>query len=149
MGLVHASQEVQHGGANVGAPLSDHIGINRGADVVTEGYESGLLEMRDDLAHDLIRSALVTRKHQEARRQGAKCVGVHTPWANQGQRCDVVGISGRKSPPVSYSTGREVGLLDTQVLENLQETFLYRQFYFCRHNSPLSPKTQYGLARRD
>jgi len=40
-------------------------------------------------------------------------------------------------PPVSYSTGREVGPLDTQVLEKLQETFLYRQFYFCHHVIPL------------
>ena len=45
-------------------------------------------------------------------------------------------MSGRKSPPVSYSTGREVGLLDTQVLEKLQETFLYRQFYFCHYIIP-------------
>ena len=81
-----------------------------------------------------IRSALIASKHQEARRQGAKRAGVHTPWANKGQGGDAVGISGSKPSPVSYSTGREVGPLDPQVLEKLKETFLYRKFYFCLHN---------------
>ena len=40
-------------------------------------------------------------------------------------------MSGEQAPPVAYATGRKVGPLDTQVLEKLPETFLYRKFYFC------------------
>jgi hypothetical protein len=42
-------------------------------------------------------------------------------------------MSGRQPTPVSSSTGREVGPLDTQVLKKLGEAFLYREFYFGHH----------------
>jgi hypothetical protein len=63
---------------------------------------------------------------------------VHTPWANESQRCDAVGMSGSQTSPVASTTGRNVGALDTQVLEQLQETFFYRKFGFRYHSVPPS-----------
>jgi len=40
-------------------------------------------------------------------------------------------MSGGQASPVSATTGRDVGALDTQVLEKLHETFFYRKFDFC------------------
>jgi len=126
--LVYAGQEAYHGGANVGAPVSHHVGINGRTDVVVEDEERGVREARHGLLHDRIRSALVASQYQEARCQGAKGTGVHAPWANERQGGDAVGIAGRQSPPVAPSTGRKVGALDTEVLQKLSETFLYREF---------------------
>src|SRR5439155_9855897 len=98
--------------------------------------ERGLRNIRHHLTHDLIRSALVASQHQETRRQGAKRAGVHAPRANQGEGCHAVGMSGRKPSPVSNSTGRKVSLLDAQVLEKLQETFLDWKFYVCHRLIP-------------
>src|SRR5712691_11835609 len=47
-------------------------------------------------------------------------------------------MSGSQTSPVASATGRDVGALDTQVLEKLQETFFYRQFDFCYHSVPPS-----------
>jgi hypothetical protein len=40
-------------------------------------------------------------------------------------------MSRRQPSPVSSATGRDVGMYNTQVLENLHETFFYRPFHFC------------------
>src|SRR5205085_10581341 len=136
--LVHAGQEVHHGGTNVFSTVSSYIGINSRADVVAEDYERGLLEVSHNLSHDLIRLALVARQRQEAGCKGAQCAGVHALWANQGQGGDAVGVSGSQPPPVSYTTGREVSARDPQVLEKLQEAFFYRKFYCCAHIDSLS-----------
>ena len=47
-------------------------------------------------------------------------------------------MSSRQTSPVASATGRDVGALDTQVLEKLQETFFYRQFDFRYHSVPPS-----------
>src|SRR5215831_14872595 len=99
MYLVHARQEVHHGSADVGATVSDDIGINSRADVVAEDYERGLLKGPHDLAHDRIRLTLVTSQHQETGCKGAQRAGVHAPWANKSQGGDAVGMFGSKSPP--------------------------------------------------
>jgi hypothetical protein len=83
------------------------------------------------LAYEHIGSALVTRKHQEARRQGSKRTRVHAAWANEGEGGDAIGMSRRQPSPVASATGRDVGTRDTQVLEKLHETFFYRTFDFC------------------
>jgi hypothetical protein len=94
--------------------------------------------VRHGLAHERIRSALVTGQHQEAWRQSLKRTGVHAPWANEAQGCDAVGMSGSQTSPVASATGRDVGARDTQVLEKLQETFFYRKFDFRYHSVPPS-----------
>jgi len=133
MHLVHAGQEVCHGGANVGATVRDNIGILRRANVVAQRYERRLLEVRHGLAYKRIRSTLVTRKHQEARRQGGKRIRVHAAWANEGEGGYAIGMSRSEPSPVSSTTGRDVGARDTQVLEKLHETFFYRTFDFCHY----------------
>src|SRR5262249_31082844 len=94
------------------------------------------LEVAHDLAHERIRSALITGQHQEARGKGAQRAWIHAAWANQGQGSDAVWVFGRQAPPVSATTGCEVGALDPQVLEQLPEAFFYRQFYCCHHPPP-------------
>jgi hypothetical protein len=47
-------------------------------------------------------------------------------------------MSGSQTSPVASTTGRNVGALDTQVLEQLQETFFYRKFGFRYHSVPPS-----------
>jgi hypothetical protein len=45
-------------------------------------------------------------------------------------------MAGSQPSPVASTSGCDVGTLDTQVLEKLQETFFYRQFDFCAHKCP-------------
>ena len=107
-----------------------------GTEVVGERDQGGRGELRHGALDQSRGRPLVARHDQQSGGAGAKRTRVQVEGTDERQRRQTRRMGRRKACDVSGDGGREVGLRNTQMLEELEEAFLNGQLRFCTHILP-------------